>query len=701
MKSVNFRVWLTILIMALCSESLRSKLVKTWNQYDKEFGMKPVLEIKHGHSRPHARKLQEDEIPEVKKQVKLTGPEFLAEVVTVTNTKLTEDLAITPSMSGEEYIYTRNGRTLLTVTFELKDEEEMKFQYVEIQFKNVVIDLELKIEKTRLKGYVADYLFFYATNAVLAIRQTILSIDDIMSDFNKMLGYVCETSKNARNLIFSKYKGKPKPPPEERRLELENLEHENFQKRLKAKPILAAMKVFPLDLKNKKYISSKPGVKEYIKNLELPSSPRYEPRERKLGGEGEEKEDLRKEHETLTPANPRFIYNKLTKFTQSTMEYKDYLKLAVGNVQRVSGTEMRFMLFTSRPNLSDVQGYLRIGDEKAPITIELICPSFEIRLVVSVCTSRFTIKHGRILIETAQGLLQILDHLNDLRVWRDFWPGHKKHQWRIHELIQPSIIYMMYREMFDSMTDGQTAQANPEDEGILHYSHTITENGEAAVWEFDVYGPNSHMLHDAIAFKSMGEDFPTAYMTGEMFTSDDQEHGIFFGNREVPEESMFNQHFLLKKYMELQVEYIIRSSPDFKDYKDDITPFITDAYGYVNLDDAPEVRNPEPGKPLLGYRYSTDVVGADKLEAKVPGDRIVYRLCPVLSTEYHDNIQLTHDGYIFTGGRFYFRKDIDYCYEVLNPSEDKLRMIQYAHENPDEGGGDDRMLKEIDLGQLV
>lgn len=699
MKSVTFKVLLSLFMIALCSRTFNAKLVKSWGQYERELGMKPVQEIKHGRSRPSARKLTEDEPEEIEQlPKKQTGLEFLQIVITIVLDKLDLLLGLKHQMTGEKYIYVRNNQVLLTVEFELKDEEVMKFQYVEIQFVNAVIQLELKMEKTKMEGYVADYMLFYTSNAVISIQQTVLTIDDISMDLGLMLNYVCETSRDAKPLIFTKYKGKPKPKQEERELHLISKTHDNLERALKNKPIYSAIKVLPLDMKNKKYISSKPGVMEYIKNLELPPSPRYEPRARQLTNEGEEVGDLRKDHETLKPGHSHFLVNKLSSFNENTMQNKDNLRLGVGRIEKISENELRFPFYTSRSNTLDLMGYFKVKGANQPMEFTIISPSFEIVLKIYVQTKRYGVKQTRIMIEKTVVIVQIFDHLNDLRVWRDFWPGHTKHQWRVHELIQPSVIYMMYREMFDNMSDGQTAQANPEDEGILHYTHTVTDNGEAGIWDFNVYSDSHHMLSDRITSKTMGEDFPTAYMTGEMFLNDGIEQGIYFGNREVPEESMFNQHFILKKHMELQVEFIIRSSPEFIDYKDDITPFITDAYNYVDLDDAPEVRNPDPKRGLRGYKYSTDVVGANKLEVKTPGDHIIFKLCAVLSTEYHDNIQLTRDGYIFVGGRFFFRKDVDYCYEVTNPSEDRLKLLQQQHENP---GEEDRILKEISLGQLV
>ena len=149
----------------------------------------------------------------------------------------------------------------------------------------------------------------------------------------------------------------------------------------------------------------------------------------------------------------------------------------------------------------------------------------------------------------------------------------------------------------------------------------------------------------------------------------------------------------------MQVEFIIRSSPQFQEYKDDITPFITDAYKYSLFEEIPEVKNPDPGVPLYGYRYSTDRIGAKKLEISLPGDRISYQLCPVLSTEYHDTIQRTPRGYVFTGGRFYFRKDVDYCYQVTNPSEDRLKAMEFLAKGGE--GSEERRLKENVSGQLV
>jgi len=696
MKSISRTVWHIIFTLALLAPMWTSKLVKSWADYEKEYKRTPSVILKHGRSRTPSRRLEGDEDPEkLKIEPKETGLIFLSKVKTIVNKRLSEELGVAGQITTNGYLFVRNSQELLDVEFELLDDEEQKLQTVLIYMKNAVISMDLSIEKTKLKDYVQDYLFFYISNGVLSIRQTVLTTDDIIGDFGSMIQYVCDEPRGEVDLVFTKYQGKPTGEGEgdERRLSLEDRD-KIMQNQLKAKPIYSAIKVLQLDMKNKKYISKKPGVMNYIKNLELPKAENFEPRlvERRLAGSAAGIPLTRK------PGELGFVHSKLGYFKEGTLQNKDNLKLSSDGHFHNDKKSITFTLYTSRSNLPDISGRLSVLGGSNPAKLTFNCTSFYIEQEFSVATVRFIVLHARIAIESMIGYLQIIDHLNDLRVWRDFFPGYTKYHWRIHEFFQPALIQMMYREMFDNLTDGQTAQTDPEGKGILEMHYFTSESGDDLIWQFDVSTDEGKLLENKIAFFTFGEDMETAYMTGKLYVGS-QRKSVYFGNREVPSESMFNQHFLLKKYMEMQVEFIIRSSPQFQEYKDDITPFITDAYKYSLFEEIPEVKNPDPGVPLYGYRYSTDRIGAKKLEISLPGDQITYQLCPVLSTEYHDTIQRTPRGYVFTGGRFYFRKDVDYCYQVTNRSEDRLKAMEMLAKGGE--GSEERRLKENVSGQLV
>lgn len=696
MKSISRVVWQLVLVLALAAMQSEAKLVKSWEEYEKEYHMEPAVRLVHGKSRPIARKLTgEDDPPKLEIEPKETGIIFLSKIKSVVNERLQEELGVDGKVTTNGYNYIRNGQELLDVEFELLTDEETKEQSVLIYLKNVIISMDLSIEKTKLKGYVQDYLFFYISNGVLAVRQTVLSTHDLFGDFMTMISYVCDEPRGEVSMGFAAYKQEKEEDGKERRLSLEE-KNKVMDRQLKAKPILSAIKVLPLDMKNKKIISTKPGVKEYIKNLELPQIKQFQPVkfERRLTAQFENGIKM-----YLNPDDPGFVHDKLGSFRSSTLHDMDHMRLSFDGKYSNDGKAIEFILYTSRPDLPDVKAKITVPGGVNPIKLIYETPSFYIIMEFSVPTIRFVVLHARLSLEELANLLDIISHLNDLRVWRDFFPGTKKYHWRIHEFFQPSLINMMYREMFDNMTDGQTAQTDPEGDGLLNFHSTVSLTGDDLIWEFEVSSAEGKMLENKIAFMTFGEEMETAYMTGEMYVGTDRK-SLYFGNREVPSESMFNQHFLLKKYMELQVEFIIRSSTLFQEYKDDITPFITDAYRYSLEEEIPLVQNPTPGVPIYGYRYSTDRIGANKLEVSLPGDKIIYQLCPVLSTEFHDRITYNgRSGYYFAGGRFYFRKDIDYCYQVMNPSEMHLKMLEMSAK----GGGEEerRLLLEGISGGLV
>lgn len=682
-----------VLVVFLVPSLSDAKLVKTWADYEKEYHRKPAITLTHGKSRPIARRLTgEGEDPEkLAIEPKETGIIFLSKIKAIVNARLQNELGVDGVVTTDGYVYHRNGQQLLDVKFELLDDEDQKIQSVLIQMENVVISMELSIEKTKLKGYVQDYLFFYVSNGVLSVKQTVLSTHDVFTDFMSMVAYVCDEPRGEVTIRFTDYNNE-KEGDGERRLSLKK-KNKIEDRTLKARPILGAMKVFPLDVKSKKYISTKPGVKEYIKNLELPKIENYEPRERKLTGKGGGVKMYLQEGEQ------GYFHEKSGSFRSQTMMNKDHLRLSFDGNYSNDGNVIEFLLFTSRSNLPNVKVKLTVVGGNNPVKLVYETPSFIIIIELSVPTTRFIVLHARLSLEELCNLLQIIDHLNDLRVWRDFFPGTIKYHWRIHELFQPSLIQMMYREMFDNLTDGQTASTDPDGENILEFSRTMSLTGDDLVWVHDISSAEGKMLHCEIVEKTFGETMETSYMTSEMYVGT-QRKSIYFGNREVPTESMFNQHFLLKKYMEVEAEFVIRSSNLFQEYKDDITPFITDAYRYSLEEEIPKVQNPEPGMPIVGYRFSTDRIGAKKLEVSLPGDHIFYELCPVLSTEYHDQITVIgRKGYFYTGGRFYFRKDVDYCYQVMNPSELKLQILEMKHKQG--GGEEERRLKENISGQLV
>ena len=693
MKSISRMMWYMALVLSLVSLLTEEKLVKSWSEYEKEYHLAPAVSLVHGKSRPIARRLTGDGDPEkLQIEPKETGIIFLSKIKVIVNGRLQEELGVDGVVTTNGYVYNRNGQQLLDVEFELLDDEEQKLQTVLIYMKNIVISMDLSIEKTKLKGYVQDYLFFYISNGVLAVRQTVLSTHDLFSDFMTMISYVCDEPRGEMSIGFANYKDDE--GGDERRLSLVETK-KVIDRQLKAKPIFSAMKVLPLDMKNKKYISSKPGVKEYIDNLELPRIESHEPRKRERKLKSQYLEGIK---QYLNPDDPQFTYNKSKAFRETTLENNDHMRLGFDGRYSNDGKVIEFIIFTSRSNLPDVKAKLTVPGGNNPITLIYETPSFYIILEFSVPTVRFVVLHGRLSLEELADLLQIIYHLNDLRVWRDFFPGATKYHWRIHEFFQPALVQMMYREMFDNMTDGQTAQDDPDGKGLLQFHGGTSLTGDDLIWNFEVSSDEGLMLDNQIVFKTFGEEMETAYMTGEMFVGT-QRKSIYFGNREVPSESMFNQHFLLKKYMNLQVEFIIRSSTIFTEYKDEITPFITDAYRYSMEEEIPEVQNPTPGVPIYGYRYSTDRIGAKKLEVSMPGDRIFYKICPVLSTEFHDRItRLGRAGYFYTGGRFYFRKDVDYCYQVMNPSEMHLSLLEAAAKG---GGEEERRLKENVSGVLV
>ena len=665
-----------------------AKLVKNWNYYEKKLLKKPII-IKHDQIPVSERKLtggegKEGEEGKTEFHKKVTKEMFMAAVLKFLNEEITSygytSKIILDEQNGFNY-YDNKGNNILTVEAQVDHEDNISEKEVKVVFKSNIIEFTLKVEQTRLKDYVKEYVLFYVNKALFAVRQTVFSIHDLQGEFNKMLSYVCDQVGGEYPLVFTKYMGERINQDEgERRLR--QISDDYIKRQLKAKPVWGVIKNKFLDLKNKKYTSSKPGVYQHVRRLALKDTGRNarkrSPQERMLKVRG--------------PDHPLFIEPKLTKFfPEALTEGKDHLRIATDANGKIQGNTLRYNIYLSRPNLSDGELIIIYSNKEKPITMEFKTNAVQLMVSVSVHSLRFAIKHGRLALENFTSIMQIVDHLNDLRVWRDFFPGATKYHYRINEFFQPALIQMMYREVFDNMTDGATAMSD------LHSGENLSYHFDTSLdmikWEMEVKEKGHVILRNDIQFMQMGEDFETAYMTATAFIGNDYTE-LNLGNREVPSESMFNQHFLLKRFMELQVELVVRSSIQFFDYKDDITPFIIEAYSYTDFDEIPAVQRPKPGVPLFGYRYSTEVRNSNKLEPSEFGDRIDFKMCPVLSTEYHDIIEIDDEGYYdYFGGRFYMRKDVDYCYSISNEQKMKLKLLA----GEDQKGEEERRLQVVNV----
>ena len=163
---------------------------------------------------------------------------------------------------------------------------------------------------------------------------------------------------------------------------------------------------------------------------------------------------------------------------------------------------------------------------------------------------------------------------------------------------------------------------------------------------------------------------------------------ISTGVRTYPEQSMFNQHYIILKTLMFQVETVSRAN-NYVILKDLITPFVTTAFGYSASTLIPELVKPSAGFVQMGIKPASDSVNKPDLEMDDPRTIIEIRMCPVSSKMFVDTIWWDGSEFQFVSSRFVPRLDIDYCYvKKIADLEDSLP----EGEGEGGGGGEERML---------
>ena len=712
MKRLFERFLGLIAICLLLSSLIETKLIKSLNRSSEPEDHKNHTMIKEKNASKIARKLPGDEKPELNEELKtrkITGKEFKYGIYGIIKTHLPQ-LINAPELDTsqeDKIIFMNKGVRIVTAEFNLVEGDEFHEDFVELELESDVIKFELSIEKTKLKDYVQEYVLFYVSKACFMIVQSVFQMGDIESDYTSMLSYVVDKYGGEVTLVMTRYKGKKinpfdkkKEEKRERRLLDENRKNvklvNNLEQRVTRKPIMGRYFMKDIDLKKKKYTSQKPGVAAYLTSLRplfqhRPSSPERALKEQKADGTFEVDSKP-----SLSLGDPNFIFDKKTSFKTITFThpiFKDYLKMTINleNPYVKSSNSLGFYLLTGNVNLSDCKILLEYVNAKSPAIVKFSSPSVEMLITVSVPTNRFIVKHTRLGLELFTDMLKIIAHLTDLRIWRDKYSDTNKFHYEIYEVMKARLLQMMFREIFDNFTDGQTAIPGADGQDVLHMDPEV--NPEDTKHEFTFSKAGSKVLTIQINQDELGPEFPVMDMSATMHYGNDLSFG--FGKRRVPMRSMYNQHFMFKRFMDMVIEIIVRNDNFFTDYKDNITPFITDAYGYPDEETIPKLEKPKPREPMFNMKYSTDVIGSNKLEPRYFGDRIKYKLCPILSTEFHDTIKEVAGNYIYAGARFFMRRDIGYCYWIVKAMK---------HLNPvaeKEGEEERRLLEDNVSGHLV
>jgi len=539
------------------------------------------------------------------------------------------------------------GRTqLFKVDIEPFDDETLELQMAKVTLNLGVMTYVFSLEKTPLRGAPEKKCQLIMNNFFFIAEQYISEIFDVKGDLGASLTLVLPEPEGGENT------------QEERRLrEIRNKRADLIQ----SLPIQSHIRVFSLDLKHKKYISKQKkyqhGLDDAIRHLEQMKERKL--KERKLAGTATFPE-------TLTKADIKFMVNKKKIINEAKLNSDIFLELVL--VDGINGgdednpEELNFRLSPTEGELGEIRvSFRKIGHQ---VMVFAAHPSMTWTFLYSFPTKRFVIKSFMNSLFEIERDFKIIHKLNHLQTWKDNGDDHMAKQRVIRELIQPTLLYFLFRQEFDNRTDGITVTKNGFDGEIIKYVHT--EKLREDTWWMKIFdvqsNPTRELLFDNITFNQLGEGFLVAYYESTIYIKD---KSLKMGLRQFPDESMFNQHYLAVKYIDMQAEFVTRmmglSVPS--DY---VTPLPVTSLIYPSQDAIPEMRRDlNPGRKLHNIRELVNSPPIQNFD-----DMIKYesKLCPILSMEFDDSIKISRAkngqslGYRFeTGNRSQFRFLPDYC----------------------------------------
>lgn len=697
-------IFLVCFLLPLLSES---KLIQSMNRFSARTknSSKKIRQAEH----PIVERRLEGEGDgpqgaELKKR-KITGGEFKLAIYHLLRNELGKqldhdkmDLSIQDTIRLE-----KKSQLVCQAILTLEDGDDFHEEFVEITLENNIVKMELSIEKTSWKHYVAEYLMFYVNKGVFMMRQTVNVMDDISGDYKSVMGFVLDRFGGDHTFLVDNYKGGGgSNTDEERRLQdvklTSDLLKEKMDRRLKQPPVLGKFMMKNIDLKKARVTSQKKGVAEFIRSLKPLFEKDHEYKDVPYKISPRELFEADMSRPSLRPTDPNFFVGKATSYKKHQFLHpilRDIMKLAVdiNNPRQDTPELLEYNLFTGRRDLPDCRKSLIFVNSLNPVEIKYRSSVIEYTINVSVPSKRFVLKHSRIGDEIFAGTLSIVSHLTDLQVWRDSnLSPPVSYGEMIYETVSRKILQLMFREIFDNLTDGQTAMPGDGGSNVLRIGPSVDPERPANIFYITKGADNDRSLGVALLVGDIGEEFEVTLMTAGIYYETGEY--LMMGFRMVPNKSMYNQHFLLKRFMDMLVELTVRRDPFYIDYKDNITPFITDAFGYPDGDMVPRLEIADDGE-IDKCKHSTDVISANKLEPKNFGDRIYYKLCPTESVEFHDTIKNVDGDYVFAGARFFLRKDFDYCYWITN------NMPKGSQKDDEEGQEERRLLEDNVSGHLV
>lgn len=567
---------------------------------------------------------------------------------------------------------------LFTYSYKENEDEELNFQEIEFTFANLAISSTFSLQKVRLNQEIIDYVTFYVGGYLLLVGQTITSLLQVSGDIDAAF-YLATFGKDA-NVQLTPGAYAPNVIPrlegkgggqEERRLQYVD-NKDDLKPRLRGSIINKY-----LDLKNKKYISDKDSVKKALDELYAKINLHEEKSQIKNRilteeGEGNKASPL----DYISPKSPNYISPKsyfVNPFFVTLREFSwlTYIPISTSN------DLIRFKLICSDQDCDDIRGDIMFDGTTGFTRVEFENSAFKTTMELTVPTKRFIVKHIRVEVENIQNLLIIIQNIN--RLHTHTYEGNE--QTVIEELFQPNFYFNLLRAEMDAISDGATAftQANPG--GI----QSVKSTDEMGVWrDLLMCAETEQKLGELwIEFGVLGEDFDFLKINSEFYY---QEQKVILGERRFPDFSMYNQHYVAKRYLDLFANLLVNSHANYQSYKQLITPFALDAFKYSDYELIPTTKIDFTKSTIPYFLYNaTNVTSAKTLELDAPGTFIGIQVCPTYSWLFLDFIRQNERGYSFLPiGRKYTRFDIDYCYV-------KQKMPAKKEEAEESGG--ERLLK--------
>ena len=557
-----------------------------------------------------------------------------------------------------------SGGEMFSVYVQMKKDPILDLEMAHVSIDLHMIEYEFALEKTPMKGSALKRVKLSMANFLFISGQYISSVSDISDDLQATLGLYYEKNPDADD----------EGEGEERRLSVEE-KHEGPV--ITKAPILSAFEIPFVDLKKQKVTVDDPealaNVERYLQEADHKALERRAP-PRKLA------KDLLEQGDYHYIQNRQGFHAQHRFFSQM---YGSFYKLtSVSEVGENESKELKWEMLPSIPELGKVECTISIKSHT--LIFELRHPSYKIEVRIAFPSKRNFFWNFTEAWNEAERFNKMIYNLNDPSQWGLF-PDEKLHKTHINDVYNPNINHLTFRQEFDTLTNGATVVGESWSNNMIQYKHK--DDKETDFWQMWIYDVQSSavdktLLKNETNFGDLGKGFKMGYYVSRLFNK------FPLGLRQYPDNSMFNQHVLAIRYIQMQVEFVSR----FKNFEipiDNYNPFPVEALIYPKQDSIPDPSSPSQMefktiKHLRNLKNSP-VVSNDNGKIKY-----MSQLCVIKTQRFEDKIYLDSAGEfnILPGkkGREVYR--VDYCTYSVAMDAGK-------------GGGEERRRSESEQGFLV